>query len=56
LRQNDGPPLPVLKVGSNRFVAAGPDNRPRLRFLLSPANVDGPAYLHFSLWGFRKVS
>lgn len=56
LRQNEGPPLPVTKVGADRFVAAGPNNRPRLRFLLAVAREDRPAYLHFSLWGFRKVS
>jgi CubicO group peptidase (beta-lactamase class C family) len=56
LRQNQGPPLPVTKIGADRFVAAGPNNRPRLRFLLAVAREDRPAYLHFSLWGFRKVS
>jgi CubicO group peptidase (beta-lactamase class C family) len=56
MRQNDGPALRVSKVGANRFVAAGPENRPRLRFLLSPAGAGGPAYLHFALWAFRKVS
>jgi CubicO group peptidase (beta-lactamase class C family) len=55
-RQNDGPALPVTKVGPNRFVAAGPSTRPRLRFLLAPAGPDRPAYLHFALWAYRKVS
>ena len=55
LRQNDGPLLPVTKVGEHRFVAAGPGDRPRLRFVLVPASADGPAYLHFALWGFAKA-
>jgi len=55
LRQNDGPWLPVTRVGPNRFVAAGPNDRPRLRFLLSPAEGGRPAYLHFALWGYAKV-
>ena len=56
LRQNDGPPLQVTKVGADGFVAVGPNNRPRLRLLLVEAREDRPAYLHFALWGFRKVS
>jgi hypothetical protein len=56
LRQNDGPPLPVSRVGGHRYVATGPQNRPRLRVLVSPAQGGAPAYLHFALWAFRKVS
>jgi CubicO group peptidase (beta-lactamase class C family) len=56
LRQGDGPPLAVSKVGDKRYVAVGAGNRPRLRFLVSPAESGRPAYLHFALWGFRKVS
>jgi CubicO group peptidase (beta-lactamase class C family) len=55
-RQNDGPPLAVTKVGARRFVATGPGNKPRLRFLLAPEEAARPAYLHFSLWGFRRTS
>lgn len=55
LRQNDGPALPLSKVGPDRFVAEGPNNR-RLRFVLKRAEAGRPAYLHFALWGFRKVS
>jgi hypothetical protein len=56
LRQNDGAPLTVAKVGTHRFVAARPQDRPRLPFLVFPAAADRPAYLHFALWAFRKVS
>jgi CubicO group peptidase (beta-lactamase class C family) len=56
LRQDDGPPLVVSKVGANRYVAVGPGDRPRLRFLVSPAAEGRPGYLHFALWAFRKVS
>lgn len=56
MRQDDGPPLTVSKVGVNRYVAVGAGNRPRLRFLVSPASNGRPAYLHFALWAFRKVS
>jgi CubicO group peptidase (beta-lactamase class C family) len=56
LRQNDGPSLPVTRVGADRFVAAGPENRPRLRFILTPARGERPATLQFSLWAYRKVS
>lgn len=56
LRQDDGPPLVVSKVGANRYVAVGPGNRPRLRFLVAPATEGRPGYLHFALWAFRKVS
>ena len=56
LRQDDGPPLAVSKVGENRYVAVGAGNRPRLRFLVSPAAAGRPAYLHFALWAFRRVS
>lgn len=56
LRQNDGPPLAVTKVGVNRFVAVGPNDRPRLRFLIKRATEGEPGYLHFALWGFRKVA
>ena len=56
MRQGDGPPLAVSKVGVNRYVAVGPGNRPRLRFLVSPAARERPGYLHFALWAFRKVS
>jgi CubicO group peptidase (beta-lactamase class C family) len=56
LRQDDGPPLTVSKVGANRYVAVGPENRPRLRFLVSPAADGRPGYLHFALWAFRRVS
>jgi CubicO group peptidase (beta-lactamase class C family) len=56
LRQNDGAPLPVTRVGPDRFVAAGPNGRPRLRFLLAPAEGSRPAILRFALWAYRKVS
>jgi hypothetical protein len=56
MRQDEGPPLAVSKVGANRYVAVGDGNRPRLRFLVSPAASGRPAYLHFSLWAFRKIS
>jgi CubicO group peptidase (beta-lactamase class C family) len=56
LRQDDGPPLAVSKVGANRYVAVGPANRPRLRLLISPGAEGRPGYLHFALWAFRKVS
>jgi CubicO group peptidase (beta-lactamase class C family) len=55
-RHDGGPPLVVTKVGGRRFVASGAGDRPRLRFLLSPAAAGRPAYLHFALWGFRKTS
>ena len=56
LRQNDGPPLPVTRVGTNRFVASGENGRPRLRFLLTPADGSRPAILQFALWAYPKVS
>ena len=36
LRQNEGVPLTVSKVGTHRFVAAGPQDRTRLRFSRVP--------------------
>jgi CubicO group peptidase (beta-lactamase class C family) len=55
LRQNDGPALAVSKVGEGRYIAAGPENRPRLRFRVWRAHGSRPAYLHFALWAFRKT-
>ena len=56
LRQNDGPPLAVTRVGPDRYVAAGPENRPRLRFIVTAADGQRPAMLQFALWAYRKVS
>jgi CubicO group peptidase (beta-lactamase class C family) len=56
LRQDGGVALAVSKVGANRYVAAGPGDRPRLRFLVSPAADGQPGYLHFALWAFRRIS
>ena len=55
LRQNDGPPLRVTKVGPNRYVAAGAHDRPRLRFTLNAGSAGTPSYLHFALWAFART-
>jgi CubicO group peptidase (beta-lactamase class C family) len=56
LRQNDGPALPVRRTDTGVFVAAGPNNQPRLRFLLRPAAGEHPATLHFALWAYPKLN
>ncbi len=56
LRQDDGPPLAVTRVGADRYVAAGPENRPRLRFIVTAPDGERPATLQFALWAYRKVS
>jgi CubicO group peptidase (beta-lactamase class C family) len=54
VQQNNGPIRPIVKVGARRFVASGPNGRPRLRFVLTPEQDDHPAYLQFSLWSYPK--
>ncbi len=56
LRQNDGLPLSMRKVGVDRFIATGPGGQPRLRIVLRPPAEDRPATLHFSLWAYPNVT
>src|SRR4029453_3509308 len=52
LSLDDSPPFAVSRIGENRYLArprpdiAGPE------FVLQPATMDTPAYLHFALWAY----
>jgi hypothetical protein len=51
---DDGPPLIVTRLGTNRFLARAGPNLPGPEFVLQPATRTAPAYLHLALWGYVR--
>jgi CubicO group peptidase (beta-lactamase class C family) len=51
---DDGPPLPIARIGDNRFIARAEPGAPGPEFVLQPATDKAPAYLHFALWAYVR--
>jgi hypothetical protein len=51
---DDGPPMAVTRLESNRYLARPAPDIAGPEFVLQPATARAPAYLHFALWAYVK--
>ena len=54
LSLDDSPPFAVSRIGENRYLARPKPDIAGPEFVLQPATMDTPAYLHFALWAYVK--
>ena len=51
---DDGPPMEVSRLGSNRYLARPAPGVQGPEFVVQPATGSSPGYLHFALWAYAK--
>lgn len=51
---DDGPPMGVSRIDTNRFLARPKPDIAGPEFVLQRAGAHAPAYLHFALWAYAK--
>jgi CubicO group peptidase (beta-lactamase class C family) len=51
---DEGAPMPLSRIGEDRYLARPKPDVAGLEFVLRPASGDVPAYLHFALWAYAR--